>query len=546
VSVLKTKVVTNPDDRVGVVLVGVREQQNPNNFDGILVLQGLDRPSAQRIKQLQLEEARPAAQFEERYGYNRKVPLSDVFWTCVSIFNTTLPKNQFQSRVFLWTGCDAPCGSLDEQTAAETRARDLLESGADVELFPLPPPGVAFSMERFWSRVVPVDEDDYLDKAECRIEELQRRIRMRQHRKRTLQRISLQLCPDVEIGVSIYVTTLEARVPYPVYLLNENNKLLKSETRLICEQTGAILHPTDDVETFTELAGQRVYMSRAEVSEAKQFCEPGLRLLGVKPASRLLPHHRIFHSYFVYPNDRAVTGSAALCAALIDRLLEGKLMAIAAYAARKNSESVLVALLPQAESETSPGGGQLRPPGFHMIRLPWGEEVRALDFPAPEGVQVPPELTEAAQKAVAAMRLEHFAPGCCENPALQKHYAAVQALALQEECPEETVDVLQPDKGTLDDKAPLLQAWKAAIDAVPGGGGKRPLPAGAGGAASAPKAPRREAPAAPDTVEAMRELVHSGDVERLTVPVLRDWLKAQGVACTGKKGELVTRVRACV
>ena len=37
-----------------------------------------------------------------------------------------------------------------------------------------------------------------------------------------------------------------------------------------------------------------------------------------------------------------------------------------------------------------------------------------------------------------------------------------------------------------------------------------------------------------------------GDAERLTVAVLKDWLKNQGVANTGKKQELLERVRSCV
>lgn len=37
-----------------------------------------------------------------------------------------------------------------------------------------------------------------------------------------------------------------------------------------------------------------------------------------------------------------------------------------------------------------------------------------------------------------------------------------------------------------------------------------------------------------------------GDAERLTVAVLKDWLKSQGVANTGKKQELLERVRSCV
>jgi len=308
-----------------------------------------------------------------------------------------------------------------------------------------------------------------------------------------------------------------------------------------------------------------VSVTRAEVAETKQFGEPGLKLLGFKAASCLQPHHRIFHSYFVYPNEKGVTGSSALCRALIDKLLANRLMALVQYTARRNAEPCLVALLPQAE-EIDNDDMQMRSPGFHLIRLPWAEEIRQVEIPVPEQPELNPELVRAARAAVSGMRLDGFRPGCAENPVLQKHYAAVQALALGEDQPAETVDVLLPDVQTLEAKAPLFREWRAAVDAaapamkMPASSSssstaKRPLPLrgdaelGGDGIPGEParSRPRREAPpAAPETLEGMRELVRSGEVDRLTVPVLRDWLKAQGVVSSGKKADLVGRVRAVV
>jgi len=571
-TLLKRKVVSAPEDKIGVALYGVREKQNPNGFEGIRVLQELERPSAQRIKQLELEIARTAESFEERYGYARRVPLSDVFWTCTTIFNLAANPKQFEPRIWLFTSSDAPCGEgAAEQQAAETRARDLRDLGVQIEFFPLPMGDAPFTMERFWERVVPVDTDDYVGKAVITLENLERWIRMREHRKRTLQRLNFQLCPGTEIGISIYCTTIEARMPYPVYLLNENNKLLKSETKHICGSTGAVLHPVEDVETFVELGGERISVSRAEVGEVKSLGEPGMHLIGFKAISCLQPHHRIFHSYFVYPNERTVTGSSVLCQALIDKLLERRLMAIARYVARRSAEPCLVALLPQAE-EVDEDGVQLRSPGFHMVRLPWAEEIRNVEIALPEKLPMPsPELSTAARNVVAAMRLEGFRPGCAENPVLQRHYAAVQALALGEDKPAETIDVLQPDAAALEEKAPLFLAWKAAIDAAApppaaakaagaakrlagaafaggggAGGGRGEGAEGLEGEPPMARARREAAPAVPTTLEEMRELVTSGEFERLTVPALRDWLKAQGIVASGKKSDLVDRVRAVV
>jgi len=550
-SVLKTKVITSPEDRVGVVLYGVKEKINPNGFEGIRVLQELDRSTAQRIRSLEVEAARPREKFEERYGI-QAVPLSDVFWTCTTIFNLSANPKQFSPRLFIFTGNDAPCSSITEQDAAETRARDLMDLGVEVGFFPLLPAGRSFSIDRFWTRVVPVDEDGYVDQVAVRMEELERRVRRRVHRKRVLQRLTLELCPGTQISVAIYAHIIEAKIPPPVYLLNENNKPLKSTTRNICEQTGQILHPVDDIETFVEVAGERVFMTRAEVDETKLFGEPGMRLLGFKPLGRLKPHHRVFHSYFVYPMDRLVLGSAALCKALIDVLLERKLMALVRYIPRRKSQPVLAALLPQAEQLDDAGVEQLQAPGFHMIILPWGAEIRENVFPMPEGMPPPSEaLLGAARSAIRAMSLDGFVPGCVENPVLQKHYAGVQALALGEEFLEETPDLLQPDDAALLEKAPLFIEWRGLVDSMSDVvRAMMPSKRSATGCEDAPRTRRRTEDArpaeGPTTLEAMRAVVFAGQLERLTLGMLKDWLKAQGISTTGKKADLVERVRACV
>ena len=45
----------------------------------------------------------------------------------------------------------------------------------------------------------------------------------------------------------------QAKVPAPIWLKNDSNKPLKSESRSICEATGSILHPVDDIETYVEM-----------------------------------------------------------------------------------------------------------------------------------------------------------------------------------------------------------------------------------------------------------------------------------------------------
>jgi ATP-dependent DNA helicase 2 subunit 1 len=538
-SVLKTKVITSSDDRVGILLYGVRDMSNPNSFEGIRIIQELGEPNAQRIRQLQQEVERSAEQFDEKYGMQRAVPLSEVFWTCTTIFNLSANPKRFQPRVFLFTGNELPCSSAAEEFAAITRAKDLLDLGVEVEFFPMAPIGSAFSIEKFWGRVLPVETEgeDYLSQAAVKVNELERRVRRRVHRRRCLNRLNFELCPGAEISVGIYVNTIQAKAPSHVFLKRESNKVLKSDVKLLCEATGSILHP-DDIQTYIEVAGQRVFLSRAEINEAKYFGEPGLKLLGFKSAFKLESHHRIFHSYFVYPNEREVKGSAALCSTLINIMLERNLMALVRYIPRKSHEPFLAALLPQAESEDI--SGQAKPPGLNMIRLPFADEIRELHFPANPNVDISEEARNGARDLVQAMRLDLFTPGCVENPVLQKHYAAVQALALEEQQPEATEDMLKLDESALAEKSTVIQAWRSSVEANLG---SMAIPAQDGSGADGRRVKQRISVQDINS-ESMQAMIKTGEVERLTVAQMKDFLVSQGVAISGKRADLLARIRS--
>merc|ERR1711976_765139 len=100
-----------------------------------------------------------------------------------------------------------------------------------------------------------------------------------------------------------------------------------------------------------------------------------------------------------------------------------------------------------------------------MVLLPFADEIQKLVFPIPEGVRISQEIHDGARNLINALRIDNFTPGCVENPVLQKHYAAVQALALEEPAPEETADMLKPDDVALADKAPVIAAWRTAVEA---------------------------------------------------------------------------------
>ena len=51
-------------------------------------------------------------------------------------------------------------------------------------------------------------------------------------------------------------------------------------------------------------------ISADEVKQVKFFDKVGMKLMGFKPRSALKITHNIKHSYFVYPDEKRITGSS--------------------------------------------------------------------------------------------------------------------------------------------------------------------------------------------------------------------------------------------
>jgi ATP-dependent DNA helicase 2 subunit 1 len=78
-----------------------------------------------------------------------------------------------------------------------------------------------------------------------------------------------------------------------------------------------------------------------------------------------------------------VRGSACVCVALLERLAAQDKVAIARLIMRDEAAPRLVALLPQRE-RVDGKGVQIAAPGFHMLFLPFNDDLRKL--PHAQGV----------------------------------------------------------------------------------------------------------------------------------------------------------------
>lgn len=71
----------------------------------------------------------------------------------------------------------------------------------------------------------------------------------------------------------------------------------------------------------------------------------------------------------------SIVGSTVAFAALLDRMTAMDKIAIVRLTARTNSMPRIAALLPQAETFDE-DGLQMDPPGFHIIPLPYADDIR--------------------------------------------------------------------------------------------------------------------------------------------------------------------------
>ena len=213
-------------------------------------------------------------------------------------------------------------------------------------------------------------------------------------------------------------------------------------------------------------------MTPDDVKQIKFFDTVGMKLMGFKPKSYLKVYHNVKHSYFIYPDEKRVTGSSQVLDALIKELIKEDKIAIVRFIPRDNSVVRFCALVPQEERIDEEDGFQT-PPGFQLIFLPFADDMRDLDaifeaagFQPGDDVEEPSivdtltkEEKNTAKLIVKNMEID-FNSRNFENPSIQQFFAGLQALALNEEKPEAVDDLMEPDYEGMRKFDPLIEQFK--------------------------------------------------------------------------------------
>ncbi|EJF59137.1 ku70-like protein [Dichomitus squalens LYAD-421 SS1] len=580
----KRKVLVGPSDSVGIMLFNTTKRNESGTVGadikkGTFVYQPLatiDVPKVAQLLQL-LDEARenPGVLREEFPPMkDKRIPVGDVFTSCNWVMRDGAPKTATK-RVFFITDEDNPhpgAAISRLMTSARTTLIDLVQAGVTVEPFFISADEKPFDPSRFYSSVLLptniTDSDDIGDNDGSsilpesisigRIDELLAQMRFHEVPKRAAFSVPFQLAPDFVIGVKGYgLITEQKKGAYRYFAETDAGvEVVESRTSYVDEEQeeevdkGQILYGMDlgapsaeagdeegdakgvDAGTRSVAFGYRVFYTAEEVRAFRTLgLEPGIKLLGFKGRKELAFEDNIKHSFFIYPDEMTFSGSKRTFTALLRTMISKKKIAIVLALTRRNSSPIFCAMLPQEEKVDESGWRE--PPGFHLIPLPFADDIRAA--PVERAFRASDELKEAARKWIDKLNVKNgsYPPDSYPNPALAYHNAQLEAQAFREDFDAEAFeDLTEPKYDMIHKRAgQLIKAWKEELREDE-----------SANIVSAPLAgSKRKADVSVDEAE-VRSKYEAGALAKLRVDQLKEFLKSKGEAVSGKKADLIDRV----
>lgn len=219
---------------------------------------------------------------------------------------------------------------------ARRKAGDLHSNNIFLEVIPVTKPGDNFNMEKFYSDIVKLADDDWTGTVTS-LDRLTDIVLKKTFVKRTTSRLKFNI-GGVEIGVATYNMLGRASKPTKIKLASDTNEEIKSDRTWIHPSNGAPLLPSD-MAKFMSYGGKNIKMAENEVSQIKSFGEEAnfLKLLGFRSASTLKFRNHVKIPQFLYPCENLVKGSRSLFSSLLVRCHEREKVAICSFKQRSSS-----------------------------------------------------------------------------------------------------------------------------------------------------------------------------------------------------------------
>ncbi|TFK34525.1 SPOC like C-terminal domain-containing protein [Crucibulum laeve] len=577
----KKKIISGPNDSVGILLFNTTRKSEANRRQGSEIKRGtfvyqsiapLNAPKIQELIQL-LDAAREDPnKLRDTCPplTGKRIPLGDVFTSCNWVLRDSAPKIATK-RIFLITDSDEPHsgpGGHQLITSARTTLIDLTQAGVTVEPFFISTPEKPFDVSKCYSSILlPNDLEDENDQDQgpailsesisiTRIEDLLSQMRFHEVPKRALFSIPFQFADGFTIGIKGYGLVTEQKKGTYKYFVDLGDRMEVAEVRTVyidedrqveIDKSKIVFGPdlgsataADEDEDEEESgasgtravkAGYRPFYTAEEVRSFRTLgLEPGIKLLGFKDRSELSFEDNIKHSQFIYPDEMTYSGSKRTFSALLKAMIKKKKIGLVLTLTRRNASPIFCALLPQEEKVDE--GGWTDPAGFHLIPLPFADDIR--EAPIQEAFRASDDLKDAARAWIDKLSVKNgtYPPDSYPNPALAYHNAQLQASAFREQYdPDSFEDLTEPKYEMIHKRAgKLLQAWKEAVASDE-----------SANVVVATTGSKRKADIAVDEAE-IRSKYDAGTLGKLRVDQLKEFLKAKSLQVSGKKAELVERV----
>lgn len=262
--------------------------------------------------------------------------------------------------------------------------------------------------------------------------------------KRALFSLPFEIGPGFKIGVKGYILIKEQKPTRQCYVWvgGEKPQIAVSSTTQIAEDTARTIDKVEIRKAY-KFGGETIQFTPEEISKIRNFGDPIIRIIGFKPMSMLPIWANMRPSVFMYPSETDYIGSTRVFSALQQKMLKDEKMALAWYIPRRNATPVLAAIIP-GEEKYNENAEQIYPPGMWIINLPFADDIR--DKPETVLVRTTDELTDKMRVVIQQLQLPkaQYDPKKYPNPSLQWFYRILQAMALEEDLPEQPEDKTIP------------------------------------------------------------------------------------------------------
>jgi len=467
------------------------------------------------------------------------VTISKLLKNCDFIFVRKL--KQDNRYLYLVTNNDEPHPNFsDYQKQANRRVADFEDANIILTLFPI---GTHFDGGKFYQNLLCVSESNAILTYSNSLEELFTKIYRKSYKKRCRARIAFKVY-DMKIGVGLYNLIRDAPMPKRTLLDRRTNEPVNVQTTKFSAKTSETLLPSE-LTKFTTVGNEEIQMNIKELRCIKDEFFTGLTLLGFKSIQCLKLQLFLSPASFIYPDDDLIKGSKNFMAALLHRCNARNVAAICSLKSTAASKPCMVALLPQLLQQDT--FGQCLPEGFHVIFLPYSDDIRNLNLEDLVGGtntttngrsireiwRADESQATAAKDIVKKLTMKNgFSPELFENPVLHTMWKAMEGLALNRDETETVLDTTMPDIDRIDRKiAKLSEKFNDAVFPL----GQDPAITQKIGSATNFKG---------SNIDVETE-ARNGSLERLTVAVLKDYLSSQGIGrlASKKKSELIDLVK---